>query len=263
MRSILKGTISFGLVNVPVKVYSAIEEGGLSFHQVHSHDHGKIRYKRVCELCGDTVEYADIARAYEFDDGQLAVITDEDIESLPAEKSREIEVLTFVAADELDPMVYDRSYYVAPENPAATKPYMLLARTLASTDRLAIVKFALRSRTRLGALRTRKFGDRQVLMVHSLVWPSQVREPEFPLLDAKPEIKDMELAVAMQVVDAMSGQFKPELYTDTYSEQMLELVEAKRSHDDYTPELPAALGATDASDLLAKLQASLAVKAQA
>ena len=152
MRSIWKGSIAFGLVNVPVKVYSATEDHDIKFHQVHAKDNGRIRYKRVCEVCGEVVEYRDIARAYESDDGQTVVITDEDIATLPEERSREIEVLEFVPASDIDPMMYDRSYFLEPDG-KSSKSYVLLAKTLMETDRVAIVHFALRNKTRLAALR--------------------------------------------------------------------------------------------------------------
>ena len=142
MRSIWKGSIAFGLVNVPVKVYSATEDHDIKFHQVHAKDNGRIRYKRVCEVCGEVVEYRDIAKAYESDDGQTVVITDEDIATLPEERSREIEVLEFVPASDIDPMMYDRSYFLEPDG-KSSKSYVLLAKTLMETDRVAIVHFAL------------------------------------------------------------------------------------------------------------------------
>ncbi|ETB37385.1 DNA repair protein, partial [Mycobacterium avium subsp. paratuberculosis 11-1786] len=143
MRSIWKGSIAFGLVNVPVKVYSATEDHDIKFHQVHAKDNGRIRYQRVCELDGEVVEYRDIARAYESDDGQMVIITDDDIATLPEERSREIEVLEFVPANEVDPMLFDRSYFLEPDS-KSSKSYVLLAKTLAETDRMAIVHFTLR-----------------------------------------------------------------------------------------------------------------------
>ena len=179
MRSIWKGSLSFGLVNVPVKVYSATEDHDVKFHQVHAKDHGRIRYKRVCEMCGEVVDYRDIARAYESDNGQTVIITDEDMATLPEEKSREIEVLEFVPASEIDPLMYDRSYYLEPDS-KSTKSYVLLAKTLANTERVAIVHFALRNKTRLAALRVKDFSKRDVMVIHTLLWPDEIRDPDFP-----------------------------------------------------------------------------------
>jgi len=255
MRSIWKGSIAFGLVNVPVKVYSATEDHDIKFHQVHAKDNGRIRYKRVCELDGEVVEYSDLARAYESDDGQMVIITDDDIATLPEERSREIEVLQFVPASEVDPMLYDRSYFLEPDS-KSSKSYVLLAKTLAETDRVAIVHFTLRNKTRLAALRVKDFGKRDVMVVHTLLWPDEIRDPDFSVLDKKVEIKPAELKMAGQVVESMAEDFNP----DHYQEQLQELIEAKlEGGEAFTvEEEPKELDETeDVSDLLAKLEASV------
>ena len=259
MRSIWKGSLSFGLVNVPVKVYSATEDHDVKFHQVHAKDHGRIRYKRVCEVCGEVVEYRDIARAYESDTGQTVIITDEDLATLPEEKSREIEVLEFVPASEIDPLMYDRSYYLEPDS-KSTKSYVLLAKTLANTERVAIVHFALRNKTRLAALRVKDFSKRDVMVVHTLLWPDEIRDPDFPVLDKDVDIKPAELKMAEQVVDSMADDFNPDQFHDDYQDQLHELIEAKLEGGEAFPteEKPAELDVTDdVSDLLAKLEASV------
>lgn len=265
MRSIWKGSIAFGLVNVPVKVYSATEDHDIKFHQVHEKDNGRIRYKRVCEVCGEVVEYRDIAKAYESDDGQTVIITDDDISTLPEERSREIEVLEFVPAGDLDPLMYDRSYFLEPEG-KSTKSYVLLAKTLAETDRVAIVNFALRNKTRLAALRVKDFSKRDVMVIHTLLWPDEIRDPDFPVLDKDVEVKPAELKMASQVVDSMTDDFNPDRYHDDYQEQLRELVQAKLEGGEAftTEEQPQELDESeDVSDLLAKLEASVkARKAQ-
>jgi DNA end-binding protein Ku len=262
MRSIWKGSVAFGLVNVPVKVYSATEDHDIKFHQVHAKDNGRIRYKRVCEVCGEVVEYRDIARSYESEDGQTVVITDEDIATLPEERSREIEVLEFIPADQLDPLMYDKSYFLEPDS-KSSKSYVLLAQTLAETDRVAIVHFSLRNKTRLAALRVKDFGKREVMIIHTLLWPDEIRDPDFSVLDQKVDIKPAELKMAGQVVEAMTDDFHPEKFTDTYRQEMLELVQAKiEGGEAFTAEeQPAELDETeDVSDLLAKLEASVAAR---
>jgi DNA end-binding protein Ku len=259
MRSIWKGSVAFGLVNVPVKVYSATEDHDLKFHQVHARDNGRIKYQRVCEECGEAVEYRDIAKAYESDTGQTVVITDEDIATLPEERSHEIEVLEFVPAGDIDPLMYGRSYFLEPDGKSA-KSYVLLAKALSETDRVAIVHFALRNKTRLAALRVKDFGRRQVMVVHTLLWPDEIRDPDFPNLDADVEVRAPELKMAGQVVESMADDFHPEQYTDTYQQQLTELVESKLAGGQAftTPEAPARLDETeDVSDLLAKLEASV------
>ena len=241
MRSIWKGSVAFGLVNVPVKVYSATEDHDLKFHQVHAADNGRIKYQRVCGDCDEVVEYRDIAKAYEADSGQTVVITEEDIATLPEERSHEIAVLEFVPAAEIDPLLYDRSYFLEPDG-KSSKSYVLLAKALASTDRVAIVHFALRNKTRLAALRIKDFGKSKVMVVHTLLWPDEIREPHFPALGGDVEVRAPELKMAGQVVESMAGDFNPEQYTDTFA----------------TTEAPAKLDETeDVSDLLAKLEASV------
>jgi len=259
MRSIWKGSIAFGLVNVPVKVYSATEDHDIKFHQVHAKDNGRIRYQRVCESDGEVVEYRDIARAFESDDGQTVVITDDDIATLPEERSREIEVLEFVPASQVDPMLFDRSYFLEPDS-KSSKSYVLLAKTLAEADRMAIVHFTLRNKTRLAALRVKDFGKRDVMVVHTLLWPDEIRDPDFPVLDKKVDIKPAELKMAGQVVDSMAEDFNPDRYQDTYQAQLQELIDAKlEGGEAFTAEeRPKELDETeDVSDLLAKLEASV------
>jgi DNA end-binding protein Ku len=259
MRSIWKGSVAFGLVNVPVKVYSATEDHDLKFHQVHATDNGRIKYQRVCGECDEVVEYRDIAKAYEADSGQMVVITEEDIATLPEERSHEIAVLEFVPASEIDPLLYDRSYFLEPDG-KSSRSYVLLAKALASTDRVAIVHFALRNKTRLAALRIKNFGKRQVMVVHTLLWPDEIREPHFPALDADVDVRAPELKMAGQVVESMASEFHPEQYTDTYQEQLQVLVESKLAGGQAfaTAETPAKLDETeDVSDLLAKLEASV------
>jgi DNA end-binding protein Ku len=259
MRSIWKGSIAFGLVNVPVKVYSATEDHDIKFHQVHEKDNGRIRYKRVCEVCGEVVEFRDIAKAYESDDGQTVIITDEDIATLPEERSREIEVVEFVPADQLDPLMYDKSYFLEPDS-KSSKSYVLLAKTLAETDRVAIVHFALRNKTRLAALRVKDFSKRDVMVIHTLLWPDEIRDPDFPILDKEVEIKPAELKMAGSVVESMTDDFHPDQFRDDYQEQLHELVQAKlEGGEAFTvEEQPTELDETDdVSDLLAKLEASV------
>jgi DNA end-binding protein Ku len=259
MRSIWKGSIAFGLVNVPVKVYSATEDHDLKFHQVHAKDNGRIRYKRVCEVCGEVVEFSEISKAFESDDGQMVVITDEDLATLPEERSREIEVVEFVPAADIDPLMYDRSYFLEPDS-KSSKSYVLLAKTLAETDRVAIVHFSLRNKTRLAALRVKDFSKRDVMVVHTLLWPDEIRDPDFPVLDKEVEIKPAELKMAGQVVESMTDDFQPERYHDDYQDQLRELVEAKLQGGEAfsAEEQPTELDESDdVSDLLAKLEASV------
>lgn len=226
MRAIWTGAITFGLVNVPVKVYSATEDHDIALHQVHDEDGGRIRYQRRCEICGKIVSFDHIDKAY--DDGEKTVVlTSEDLAGLPAERSREIEVVEFVPSDQLDPIMFDRSYFLEPDS-TSPKAYVLLRQTLEQTDRTAIVHFALRQKTRLGALRVQ--GD--VLMLQSLLWDDEVRHAEFPALGEQTRVTEKELEMSSSLVDSFASDFDPSKFSDEYQEELRTLIEAKLAHGD-------------------------------
>jgi len=226
MRSIWKGSLSFGLVNVPVKLYSATEDHDVSLHQVHDADGGRIRYKRVCEIDGETVDYEHIAKAY-VDGEQTVILTDDDLAALPVERSKDIDVVEFVPTSQIDPIMFEKSYYLSPDS-KSTKAYVLLMRTLEESDRTAIVKFALRQKTRLAALRVRD----GVLTMQTLLWDDEVREARFPELDDAPSLTDAELKMSKQLVESFASDFTPEKFTDDYQEQLRTLIEAKLEQGD-------------------------------
>ena len=241
MRAIWTGAITFGLVNVPVRVYSATEDHDIALHQVHDADGGRIRYQRKCEVCGKVVDYAHIDKAY--DDGDRTVIlTDDDLTSLPEEKSREIDVVEFVPSDQLDPIMFGRSYFLEPAS-KSVKSYALLRRTLEDTSRTAIVHFALRQKSRLAALRVR--GD--VLLLQTLLWDDEVREASFPALDEKVRISDKELKMSHSLVTTFENDFDPSKFSDDYQDQLRQLIEAKLAHGDDV-DTAATFGETDNDD---------------
>ncbi|MGW8481534.1 non-homologous end joining protein Ku [Microbacterium sp. NPDC055903] len=257
MRSIWKGALTFGLVNVPVKVYSATEDHDVSLHQVHDEDGGRIRYKRTCEICGETVAYQNIDRAYE-EDGQRVVLTKEDLASLPAERSREIDVVEFVPSEQVDLLTLDKAYYLEPDS-KSPKAYVLLRRTLEQSERTAIVRFTLREKTRLAALRVR--GD--VLVLQTLLWSDEVREAHFDSLDEDVKISDKELELSASLVESYSSDFDPEAFVDEYQQELRTLIDAKLEAGDAfdVSETFAAADAEDAGgeviDLMAALRASV------
>lgn len=226
MRAIWKGAITFGLVNVPIKLYPATEDHDISLHQVHDADGGRIRYERRCEVCGKVVEYAHIDKAYA--EGKTTVVlTDEDLKSLPEERSHEIEVVEFVPSEQIDEIMFDRSYFLEPDK-AAAKPYALLRRALEETDRTAIVQFSIRQKTRLGALRSRG----KVLMLQSLLWDDEVREADFSGLKEDVRVAPQELKMAMSLVDNLATDFNPEKFSDEYQDQLRKLIAAKLEKGD-------------------------------
>ena len=257
MRAIWKGAIAFGLVNVPVKVYSATEDHDISLHQVHNADGGRIRYQRRCEVCSKVVDYADIEKAYE-DDGRTVILSREELKSIPAENSHEIEVVQFVPSEQLDPIMFEKSYFLEPDS-KSPKAYMLLRRALEDTDRVAIVQFALRDKTRLGALRIRD----EVLMLQALLWADEVREAEFPALDTSIRISAQEREMSAALVESMASDFEPEQFTDDYQAQLRQLIEAKLEKGDAldTEETfgaeAAASGTGEVIDLMEALKRSL------
>lgn len=220
MRSIWKGAIAFGLVNVPVKVYTATEDHDIKFHQVHGKDGGRIKYDRKCSVCGESVQFADIDKAYESPDGDRVVLTDQDFSKLPAAEKHEIPVLEFVPTEQIDPILFDKSYYLEPDS-TSPKAYVLLRETLAETDRTALVHFTLRQKTRLAALRVHE----NVLMIQTLLWPDEVRAAEFSSLDDVTAPRPQELKMAGALVESMSGDFDPSEYTDDYQIELRKVLD--------------------------------------
>lgn len=259
MRAIWKGAVAFGLVNVPVRLYAATGEHEVRLHQVHREDGGRIRYRKVCSLDGETVEWADIAKGYETEDGELVVLTDEDLEQLPLSTEREIEVLEFVPAEQVDPIMLQKTYYLEPEKTAA-KPYALLRGALEQTDRVAVVKVAVRQREAMAVLRVRD----KVIVLQTMLWPDEIREADFPVLDEDVTVRPQELTMAASLVESLAGDFDPSQYEDAYVTALEELIAAKVSAGDTqaTPappqeEAPAEGGGGEVVDLLAALQRSV------
>lgn len=221
MRAIWTGSIAFGLVNVPVKVYSATESHDVDMHQVHDKDGGRIRYQRRCEVCGEIVEYSEIERAY--DDGEhRVVLTKDDFEALPAEDNDDIEVLQFVPSDQIDSIMLEKSYYLEPTS-KTPKAYLLLRQTLEDTDRTAIVKITLRTRTRLAILRT----CGKLLMIQTLRWADEIREVDFKGVNSRAKISDKELEMSALLVESYSQDFTPEEFSDDYQVELQKLIDAK------------------------------------
>ena len=252
-RAIWKGAVSFGLVSVPVKLYAATESHDISFRQVHAKDGGRIRYQRVCSIDGEEVEYADIAKGYETEDGEMVVLTDEDFAELPASSSREISVEKFVPREQIDPMWFEKSYYLEPD-PAAAKPYALLREALKEADRVAVVTVSLRSRMTTAVLRVRD----DVIVMQTMMWPDEVRKPEFSGLDAADiDVKPQEMQMARMLVETLAGDYAPAEFEDDYQEALEALVRAKLEGGEVKRTEPKEAGGGEVVDLLAALQKSV------
>ncbi|MYR07225.1 Ku protein [Gordonia sp. SID5947] len=255
MRSIWKGDLSFGLVNVPVKVYSATESHDRKSYQVDSKDGTRIRYRRVREGTDSEVDYSDIANAYETDSGETVILTKEDLGMLPVQKSPEISILEFVPTEQVDPIYFDKPYYLEPAS-KSPKAYALLAQALQKTDRLAIANFTLRNRTRLAALRVVD----GVMTLQTLLWPDEVRAADFDFLGDEPEIRPQELEMAASLIETMAKDFDPTEFEDTYQVELSKLVEAKSEGAEAFPTTEEDTSAdedSEVADLLAALRASV------
>ncbi len=258
MRSIWKGAISFGLVTIPVKLYSATEAKDVSFHQVRRSDGSRIKYKRVAAVDGEEVSYGDIAKGYELSSGETVVLTDEDFKDLPLTTSRAIDVLQFVPLEELDPIYFEKSYYLEPDK-AGVKPYVLLRDALEQSGKVAVVKVALRNRESLAALRVRD----GVFVLETMLWPDEVRTPDFGFLDEDVEVRPQELVMAGSLIDTLSGEFDASQYKDNYREALQAVIEAKVEGREVVQPDEAQPTAGTVVDLMAALRASVeAAKAE-
>lgn len=254
MRAIWKGSVSFGLVSVPVKLYSATESHDVSFRQVHAKDGGRIRYQRVCQVCGEEVTYADIAKGYETEDGEMVILTDDDLADLPVSGSREIAVEKFVPRSDIDPILFEKSYYLEPEKTGA-KPYALLREALKDADRVAVVTVALRQRTSIATLRVRETEAGDVIVMQTMMWPDEIRTPDFEI-DAG-EVKDSEVKMAQMLVETLAGEFDPDEFEDDYAEAVEAVVKAKIEGGEVQKTATSTKSSGEVVDLLAALQQSV------
>ncbi len=221
-RSIWKGAISFGLISIPVKLYGATEQKDISFRQVHPEDGGRIKYKRVCEVCGREIPFAEIAKGYETPDGRLAILEKQDFDDLPLRTTKAVDVVQFVEAEEVDPTYINSTYFLEADGPGA-KPYVLLRDALVRSGRVAIVKVALRSRETLAMIRAKD----DLLLMHTILWPDELRDGEFAAPAEDVTVSDAEITMAGSFIDALSGPFEPEQFHDAYREALESLVESK------------------------------------
>jgi DNA end-binding protein Ku len=254
MRSIWAGTIAFGMVVIPVKLFAATEQRDVAFRQVHRDDGGRIHYRRVCSVDDEEVAYSDIAKGYELPTGDVVVLTDEDMAKLPLATAHRIDVLHFAPAGQLDPILANKAYYLEPE-PAGVRAYVLFRDALERSGRVAVAKVAIRQREALAALRVRE----GVLVLETLLWPDEVRSPDFAFLEEDIDVHSQELKMAASLIDTMTEDFDPLAYHDAYREALEALVQAKiegnevvRPPGAITPERPAA------ADLTETLRASVA-----
>ncbi len=252
MRSMWKGAISFGLVMIPVKLYTATEPQDIAFRQVHREDGGRIRFRRVCSIDGTEVAYEDVAKGFELPSGEMVVLTEEDMADLPLPTTRSIEVLHFTPEDQIDPILFSRSYFVEPEKSGA-RAYVLLRDALERSGKVAVVQVALRQRESLAALRSRD----GVLVLETLLWPDEVRQPNFPFLDQDLDVRSQELKMASSLIESMTEEFDPDAHHDSYREALAELVAAKAEGRDVV-QPPDSAAKSEPASLADALKASIA-----
>ncbi|MFI1965255.1 Ku protein [Streptomyces pathocidini] len=252
MRSIWKGSISFGLVNIPIKVFGATESHSVSFRQVHASDGGRIRYRKVCELEDQEVPNEEITKAFEAPDGTMVQLTDEDLESLPLPTAKTIDILAFVPADSIDPLQLDRSYYLAADGSGAAKPYVLLREALNRSEKVAVAKLALRGRETLGMVRVVD----DALAMHTMLWPDEIRQPVGVAPDTNVKVRDAELDLADTLM-ATLGELDIEELHDEYREAVEALVAAKLEGTEPEPAGVRPEGGGRVIDLMAALEKSV------
>jgi DNA end-binding protein Ku len=250
-RAMWKGAISFGLVTIPVSVYPATEEKGLKFNQLHDEDGGRIRYKRVCEKDGEEVSFEHIVKGFEVEKDRYVVLTDEDFDAVPVESSRAIDIERFVDLDDIDPVMFKKSYYLIPEETGA-KAYALLREAMSEDGRVGIAKVSFRDKEHLAALR---FKD-DAFVLETMYWPDELREADFGGVDVGGKVTDQEMAMARQLIESLAGEWEPEQFSDEYREGLLEIVEAKLHGQEI--EVVAPEPTAKVVDLMEALKASVA-----
>ena len=250
-RAMWKGAISFGLVTIPVSVYPATEEKTLRFNQLHDDDGGRIRMKRTCSIDGEEVGYEHIVKGYEYEKDRYVILTDDDFEAVPVESSRAIDIQQFVDLEEIDPMMYKKSYYLVPEETGA-KAYALLREALNRSGKVGVAKVSFRDKEHLAALRFRD----DAFVLETMYWPDEIREADFGGVDVSAKIRPNELEMAQTLIDNLTADWDPGEFKDDYREAMLGIVEAKINGEEI--EVVEAEPAAKVVDLMEALKASVA-----
>ena len=250
-RAMWRGAITFGLITIPIGLHTATEDRDISFRMLSKDDGSRIKFKRVNAETGKEVEWDDIVKGYEYEKGRYVVFTREELDQIPSESLRTIDVNQFAHAAEIDPIYFDKSYYAAPE-PTAVKAYSLLAKAMEDAGRIGIGKVTLRNKERLAAIRPVD----GVLVIDTMMWPDEIRVPDFEQLDKRPAPSERELEMAAQLIEQLTEEFDPHRYQDTYRERLEEAIEAKIAGEEVVlaPEAPEP---SKVIDLLDALRASV------
>ena len=253
MRALWKGAITFGLITIPVRLYSAVQEKGLKFHMLHGEDGGRIKYKRECSKCGKEIGWDDIVKGYEYSKDHYVMITDDDLEAVEVPSVHAIDVVSFVPLEDIDPIYFNKTYYVAPEA-SGLKAYKLLAEALEAEGQVGIAKVALREKEVLATVRLKD----DVFVLETMHWPDEIRAPEFEELDKKIDVRDAEVKMARQLVQQLSAEFDPEEFQDEYRAALESMIEEKIDGKEITVSAEPASEPTKVVDLMEALKASVA-----
>lgn len=248
MHTVWKGSISFGLVNIPVKMFTATEDKDIHFRQIHKPCGTPIRYKKVCPHCDAEVEEAEIVKGYEYEAGKYAIVSKEELESIAPKTRKTIEIIDFVDLHEIDPIYFDKTYFLSPHE-TGDKPYQLLRDAMKKTDKIAIAKVMIRSKETLAAIRVYE----NCIVMETIFSPDEVRSVEHvPGLPNDIEVSESEMNMAVQLIENLATDFQPEKYTDEYRERLQELIQAKVKGEDIVtaPDLPQAANVVDLMDAL-------------
>lgn len=250
MKVMWKGAISFGLVTIPVRVFLATEEHGVAFHQLHDEDHGRIRYNRVCSVCGREVGLEHVVRGHEIEKERYVVVSEQELGALPVSSSRTIDIAAFVNISEIDPVYFKRSYYLVPDA-IGVKAYQLLREAMREEGRVAVAKVTFRDKEHLATLRVA--GD--ALMLETMYWPDEIRAADFAEISEEVAVKPQEIEMARSLIDNLTEPWDPAAYQDDYREALRDLIERKAAGEEVV--LAAAPEPAPVIDLMAALKASV------
>jgi DNA end-binding protein Ku len=253
MKAIWKGAVTFGLVNIPVRLYSAVQEKSLKFHMLHEEDGGRIRYQRVCSICGKEVTWDDIVKGYEFAKDQYVQFSDDELQALDVDSIKAVDVVSFVPLEAIDPIYFNKTYYIVPEA-SGLKAYRLLQEALEAEGQVGIAKVALRDKEHLATVRLMD----EVFVLETMHWPDEIREPAFEELDRKVDVRDAEVKMARQLIQQLSSEFEPMVFKDEYRERLEQLVEQKVEGQEVTLAAEPEEEPTVVVDLMEALKASVA-----
>ncbi|MDQ4028467.1 MAG: Ku protein [Actinomycetota bacterium] len=252
MKALWKGSVTFGLVNIPVRLYSAVQEKSLKFHMLHAEDGGRIKYQRVCAICGKEVSWNDIVKGYEYSKDHYVHFTDEELQGIDLDSIKAIDVVNFVPLEDIDPVYFNKTYYIVPE-PSGLKAYRLLQQALDAEEQVGIAKIALRDKEHLATVRLKD----DVFVLETMHWPDEIRQPEFEELDKKVTVRDPEVKMARQLIQQLSADFDPEEFRDEYRTRLEQLVEQKVEGQEITVAAEQEEEPTKVVDLMEALKASV------